>query len=53
MASKVEGKQKKALDEVGSAYQHVGIGSGWEVSEGKAIRMVEITTHFWTAITEE
>ena len=53
MASEAEEKQKKAVEEVGSAYQGVGIGSGWEVSEGKAMRMVEITTHFWTAVTEE
>ena len=53
MASEADKKQKKAVEEVGSAYQGVGIGSGWEVSEGKAIRTVEVTTHFWTAVTEE
>ena len=53
MAAEAEEEQKKAVEEVGSAYKGVGIGSGWEVSEGKAMRMVEITTHFWMAVTEE
>ena len=41
------------VEEVGSAYQGVRIGSGLEVSEGKAIRTMEITTYFWTAVTEK
>ena len=33
--------------------QEVSTGSGWEVKEGKAMRAVEITTHFWSPWTEE
>ena len=31
----------------------MSIGSGWEVKEGKAMRIVEITTHFWSSLTDE
>ena len=53
MASKVDEKQKRGVKEVESAYQEVEIGSGWEVTKRKAMRMVEITTHFGTTVTEE
>ena len=33
--------------------QEVSTGSGWEVKEGNAMRAVEITTHFWSPLTEE
>ena len=33
-------KTKQAEEEVGKAYHRVGIGSGWEVNEGKAMRTV-------------
>ena len=33
--------------------QEVSTGVGWEVKEGKAMRAVEITTHFWSPLTEE
>ena len=46
-------KREMAEEKVGKAYHGVGIGSGWEVNEGKAMRTVEVTTHFWTPVTEE
>ena len=51
--AETEKKRKKAEEEVGTAYHGVGIGSGWEVNERKAMRTVEVTTHFWTPVTEE
>ena len=41
------GKKKEAAEgEAKKAYHGVGIGSGWEVEEGKAMRTVEVTIHF-------
>ena len=53
VAAELDAEKKKAEDEIGKAYHGVGIGSGWEVNEGKAMRVVEVTTHFWTPVTEE
>ena len=53
MVSEADEKQKKVVEEVGLVYHWVEIGSRWEVNEGKAMRMVEITTHSWTVVTEE
>ena len=33
--------------------QEVSTGSGWEVKRGKAMRTVEIITHFWSPLTGE
>ena len=51
--AEAEEKRKQAEEEVRKAYHGVGIGSGWEVNEGKAMRTVEVTAHFWTPVTEE
>ena len=48
------GKKREAVEEeVGKAYHGIRIGSGWEVNEGKAMRTVEVTMHFWTPVTEK
>lgn len=50
-------KGKKTLqrleEENKSPSQEVSTGSGWEVKKGKAMRSAEITTHFWSPLTEE
>ena len=44
---------QKLEEEIKRPSQEVSTGSGWEVKEGKAMRTVEITTHFWSPLTEE
>ena len=46
-------KRKKAEEDTKRVHHGVGVGGGWEVVEGKAVRMVEVTTHFVTPLTEE
>ena len=44
---------QKLEDESKRPSQEVSTGSGWEVKEGKTMRTVEITSHFWSPLTEE
>ena len=48
-----EKKRKKAEEDAKRVHHGVGVGGGWELVEGKAMRMVEVTTHFTTPLTEE
>ena len=47
-----EKKRKKAEEDAKRVHHGVRVGGGWEVVEGKAMRMVEVTTHFTTPLTE-
>lgn len=47
----VERKRKKQVEDGKRVHYWVGVGVGWQVVEGKAIMMVEITTHFATPLT--
>ena len=51
--TEAEKKRKKAEEVAKRVHHGVGVGGGWEVVEGKAMRMVEVTTHFMTPLTEE
>ena len=51
--TEAEKKRKQAEEDPKRVHHGVGVGGGWEVVEGKAMRMVEVTTHFVTPLTEE
>ena len=51
--TEAEKKRKKAEEDEKRVYFGVGVRGGWEVVEGKAMRMVEVTTHFTTPLTKE
>ena len=48
-----EKKRQQAEEDAKRVHHGVGVGGGWAVVEGKAVRMVEVTTHFTTPLTEE
>lgn len=51
--SKGKGALQKQEEENQRPSQEVSTGSGWEVKEGKAMRVVEITTYLWSPLTDE
>ena len=53
MMSKGKETLQKLEEENKRPSQEVSTRSGWEVKEGKAMRTVEITTHFWSPLTDE
>ena len=46
-------RRKKAEENTTRVHHGVGVGGAWEVVEGKAIRMAEVTSHFTTPRTKE
>ena len=51
--TEAEKKRKKAKEDAKRVHYGVGVGGGWEVVVGKAMWMVEVTTHFMTPFTEK
>ena len=51
--TEAERKRKKVEEDAKRVQQGVGVRGGLEVVEEKAMRMVEVTTHFVTPLTEE
>ena len=51
--TEAEKKMKEAKEEARRVHYGVGVAGGWEVVEGKAMRMVEVISHFTTPLTEE
>ena len=51
--TEAEKKRKQAEEDAKRVHHGVGVGGGWEVVEGKAMRTVEVTTHFTTPLTDE
>ena len=51
--TEAEKKRKQVEEDAKRVHHGVGVGGGWEVVEGKAMRMVEVTTYFTTPLTEE
>ena len=48
-----EKKRRKAEKDAKRIHHEFRVGEGWKVVKGKAIRMVEVTTHLITPLTEE